>query len=174
MQTQSQSREQTHKRSTHFEIRVQQLLLKRARAPEGYHSLLRSVYSDGYDRETAEAVRQQIVKGDSSWMPPVRFIDHETLGEARGAYDKASGVVFLADDLRPHSWRFWKSWDTILTPGCGRRTPQAMKASYSGVWSSESTSPRKSWPASDKKMIAVPSWWIIRTSRSSFGVSPSS
>jgi hypothetical protein len=104
MQTQSQSRKQTPKQSIPFETRVQQLLLKHAQAPEGYHSLLRLVYGNGYDRKFAEALRLKILKGDHSWMPPVRFVDHKTLREARGAYDKGNGVIFLADDLRENSW----------------------------------------------------------------------
>ncbi len=67
----------------------------------GFHSLMRSVYGDGYDRVQAESFRQQALEGDFSWLPPVQFVDSSTLNGANGAYDAESGVVYLNRDLDP-------------------------------------------------------------------------
>ena len=72
---------------------------KLAGDPEKFHAMMKEVYGEGYDKQAAEQMRQQALKGDYSWLPKVEFVDAATLGGAHGAYDKDSGTVFLSRDL---------------------------------------------------------------------------
>jgi hypothetical protein len=67
----------------------------------GFHAFMASVFGAGYDREAAEALRQRTLAGDSSWLPPIRFVGADTLGGANGAYDREAGVVYLNRALDP-------------------------------------------------------------------------
>lgn len=70
-----------------------------AKDEAAFHQLLETVYGKDYDRAVAEDLRQRALAGDFSWLPPVRFLDAETLGGAHGAYDAESGTVFLNRSL---------------------------------------------------------------------------
>jgi hypothetical protein len=89
--------------SASLEANVQQRLGDRLAAlaedPDRFHQLLRTAFGEGYDAAAGEALRQRALRGDTSWMPPVRLVDAETLGGANGAYDAASGQVLLNREL---------------------------------------------------------------------------
>ncbi|MCB9645986.1 MAG: hypothetical protein H6730_05210 [Deltaproteobacteria bacterium] len=72
---------------------------KLASDPDKFHAMMKEVYGAGYDKNAAEQMRQQALKGDYSWLPKVEFVDGKTLGGAHGAYDKESGTVFLSKEL---------------------------------------------------------------------------
>lgn len=71
----------------------------KAEDKRAFHSLMKKVYGSGYDAKQAEAFRQKALAGDFSWMPPVRYLDNNTLGGAYGAYDQQAGVVYLNKNL---------------------------------------------------------------------------
>jgi hypothetical protein len=66
-----------------------------------FHETMRTVYGEGYDTGKAEQFRQQALKGDFGWLPPVRTVPAETLNGANGAYDAASGTVLINESLDP-------------------------------------------------------------------------
>ncbi|MFB1482720.1 hypothetical protein [Corallococcus sp. RDP092CA] len=66
-----------------------------------FHETMRTVYGEGYDAAKAEQFRQQAVKGDFGWLPPVRTVSAETLKGANGAYDAESGTVLINESLDP-------------------------------------------------------------------------
>ena len=70
-----------------------------AQDPEAFHATMRQVYGAGYDREAAEAMRQQALAGDYSWLPPVVYVGSDVLGGANGAYDAEAGVIYLNESL---------------------------------------------------------------------------
>lgn len=71
----------------------------KAQDPRAFHDLMGQVYGPNYDQGKAEELRQKALAGDFSWMPPVRLVDAETLHGANGAYDAASGTVFINADI---------------------------------------------------------------------------
>ncbi|WP_208752263.1 hypothetical protein [Corallococcus carmarthensis] len=66
-----------------------------------FHETMRTVYGEGYDAGKAEQFRQQALKGDFGWLPPVRTVSAETLNGANGAYDAESGTVLINESLDP-------------------------------------------------------------------------
>jgi hypothetical protein len=66
-----------------------------------FHGTMRAVFGEGYDAAQAEQYRQRALTGDFKWMPPVKWVEPETLGGANGAYDAESGTVFLNRALDP-------------------------------------------------------------------------
>ncbi|MCE9671767.1 DUF4157 domain-containing protein [Myxococcus stipitatus] len=66
-----------------------------------FHETMQTVYGKGYDAAKAEQYRQQALKGDFSWLPPVRTVPAETLKGAHGAYDAESGTVLINASLDP-------------------------------------------------------------------------
>ncbi|MCK6550393.1 DUF4157 domain-containing protein [Myxococcota bacterium] len=70
-----------------------------AEDPAAFHALMREVYGPGYDAAAAEQYRQRALDGDFEWLPKIRLVDASTLGDANGAYDAASGTVFLNRSL---------------------------------------------------------------------------
>ncbi len=65
-----------------------------------FDAFLATVFGPGYDRSEGEALRQRALKGDFSWMPPVQWVDANTLGGANGAFNAEAGVVYLNADLK--------------------------------------------------------------------------
>ncbi|MBN9687812.1 MULTISPECIES: hypothetical protein [unclassified Corallococcus] len=66
-----------------------------------FHQTMRTVYGEGYDAAKAEQFRQQALKGDFGWLPPVRTVPAQTLNGANGAYDAESGTVLINESLDP-------------------------------------------------------------------------
>jgi len=66
-----------------------------------FHETMRMVYGEGHDAAKAEQFRQQALKGDFGWLPPVRTVSAETLNGANGAYDAESGTVLINASLDP-------------------------------------------------------------------------
>ena len=64
-----------------------------------FHALLKQVYGSDYDSTAAEALRQRALRGDFTWLPPVRYIDSTTLGGANGAYNHEDNVIYLNSNL---------------------------------------------------------------------------
>jgi hypothetical protein len=71
-----------------------------AQNKDAFHAMMRTVFGEGYDAGKAEQYRQMALKGDFSFLPPVRFVSRETLGGGNGAYNEAEGVIYLASDLK--------------------------------------------------------------------------
>lgn len=67
----------------------------------GFHDFMKQVFGDNYDVAKAESFRQAALKGDFSWLPPVKFVDSATLNGANGAYDQSTGTVLLNEELSP-------------------------------------------------------------------------
>lgn len=70
-----------------------------AKDPQRFHALMRGVYGDGYDQANAEQLRTQALAGDFSWLPPVKLLPADQLQGALGAYDAASGTVYVNADI---------------------------------------------------------------------------
>ena len=68
---------------------------------KGFHDTMRAVFGPGYDTRKAEQYRQQALKGDFGWLPPVKQVEPEALGGANGAYDSETGTVLLNRTLDP-------------------------------------------------------------------------
>ncbi len=67
---------------------------------EAFHAVLQDTFGDNYDAQAGEAIRQQTLAGDFSWMPEIKFVDAAVLGEAKGAYDSANDRILLSADLK--------------------------------------------------------------------------
>jgi hypothetical protein len=70
-----------------------------AQSKERFHEVMRQVFHQGYDVKTAEQFRQRALRGDYSWLPPVKLVDSQTLQGGKGAYDAEAGVVYLNKNL---------------------------------------------------------------------------
>ncbi|UCF34323.1 MAG: DUF4157 domain-containing protein [Phycisphaerales bacterium] len=70
-----------------------------------FHKFMQQVFGKGYDQAKAEQFRQQALKGDYSWLPPIEFVDSQTLRGANGAYDAEKGVVYINSDLKSNPQR---------------------------------------------------------------------
>jgi len=68
--------------------------------PQKFHQTLKTAFGSTYDKVAAEGLRQRALRGDFSWMPKVKFATRAELSGANGAYDRSSGTVYLAADLR--------------------------------------------------------------------------
>jgi hypothetical protein len=66
-----------------------------------FHATMRAVFGEGYDTAGAEKYRQRALGGDFGWLPPVRWVGPDVLGNANGAYDAESGTVLLNRALDP-------------------------------------------------------------------------
>jgi hypothetical protein len=75
-------------------------LLPVAQDPAAFKNLLSTSFGDAYDSEKAEGIRQKVLRGDMSWLPKVKYVDDASLPSGCGAYDKASGTVYLSERLR--------------------------------------------------------------------------
>jgi hypothetical protein len=84
---------------TKFEGLAQQLLVKEAGDQQHFSAMLEQAFGAGYDRAKAEAIRQQILRGDFTWAPKVRIVGDESLAGARGAYDAKTGTVYLSSSI---------------------------------------------------------------------------
>jgi hypothetical protein len=71
-----------------------------AQDKEAFHALMKQVYGENYDAGKAEQYRQMALKGDYSFLPPVRFVSREELAGGNGAYNSEDGVIYLAEDLK--------------------------------------------------------------------------
>ena len=88
--------------------RVQSNLADAANDPEAFHALLEQSFGKSYDRAEAEAIRQQTLDGDFSWMPKIEVVGAATLqdtsgtqgaGQALGAYDASTDTVYISEEL---------------------------------------------------------------------------
>ncbi|MBX2825492.1 MAG: hypothetical protein KTR33_12235 [Gammaproteobacteria bacterium] len=75
---------------------------------EAFHTLMRQSFGDGYNEEKAEAIRQQTLAGDFSWMPDIKLVNgseltdisgQQTGGVGHGAYSKANDTIYLSREL---------------------------------------------------------------------------
>ncbi|ASJ74847.1 hypothetical protein [Granulosicoccus antarcticus] len=67
---------------------------------EAFHATLQDVFGDNHDTQAGEAIRQQALAGDFSWMPEVRFVDAAVLEGAQGAYDSTNDRILISADLK--------------------------------------------------------------------------
>jgi len=86
----------------------QQRFADSAQNKEEFHALMKKTFGDQYDVSKAEAMRQQTLKGDFSWMPEIQLVDGEQLadlsgtqagGVGKGAYSADRDTVYLSRDL---------------------------------------------------------------------------
>lgn len=66
---------------------------------EAFHATLQDVFGDNHDTQAGEAIRQQALTGDFSWMPEIRFVDAAVLEGAQGAYDSANDRILISAEL---------------------------------------------------------------------------
>lgn len=71
-----------------------------AEDPEGFHSLMQSVYGENYNRGEAESLRQRALANDFGWLPSVQYVDAATLNGGQAAYDTASATIFINRELQ--------------------------------------------------------------------------
>lgn len=71
-----------------------------ARDQTKFHDTMRKIFGKGYDFVKAEAFRQKALKGDFSWLPPIKFASNSDMRGANGAYDAKSGSVYINDKLK--------------------------------------------------------------------------
>ena len=79
-----------------------------AQDSKAFHTLLRESFGDTYDQQAGEALRQQALAGDFSWLPSIVVVDSSVLadqsgtqgaGSGLGAYDAANDRIILSRDL---------------------------------------------------------------------------
>ena len=79
-----------------------------AQNPEAFHALLRESFGDSYDQQAGEALRQQALAGDFSWLPNIEVVDSSVLvdqsgtqgpGSGLAAYDATNDRILLSRDL---------------------------------------------------------------------------
>jgi hypothetical protein len=68
--------------------------------PQKFHAMMREVYGAGYDMAKAEQFRQAALRGDYSWLPPIKFVSGEMLGGGNGCFSAEDGCVYLNADLK--------------------------------------------------------------------------
>lgn len=87
---------------------VQQRFSAQAANKQGFDELLHQAFGDKFDAGKAEAIRQQALAGDFSWMPQVQVVDSQVLadlsgtqaaGVAQGAYVQDSDTIYLSREL---------------------------------------------------------------------------
>ena len=71
-----------------------------AEDPDGFHSLMQSVYGENYNRGEAESLRQRALVNDFGWLPSVEYVDAATLNGGQAAYDTASATIFINRELQ--------------------------------------------------------------------------
>ncbi|MCK5921838.1 MAG: hypothetical protein KAG66_12905 [Methylococcales bacterium] len=47
-----------------------------AEDPDGFHSLMQSVYGENYNQGEAESLRQRALVNDFGWLPDVQYVDN--------------------------------------------------------------------------------------------------
>jgi hypothetical protein len=75
-------------------------LAELAADPRRFAEVLSKAFGPDYDRAAAERLRQQLLAGDTSWMPDVEFASSEQLHGAGGAYATENHTVYLNSDIR--------------------------------------------------------------------------
>jgi hypothetical protein len=86
----------------------QQRFANTASDKAAFHEIMTQTFGDQYDKNAAENIRQQTLKGDFSWMPKVELVDGQQLqdqsgtqtsGKALGAYSQSNDTVYLSKEL---------------------------------------------------------------------------
>ena len=67
---------------------------------DAFHAMLQDAFGDNYDTQAGEAIRQQTLAGDFSWIPEIRFVDEGVLGGAQGAYDSTNDRILIRAGLQ--------------------------------------------------------------------------
>jgi len=87
---------------------AQQTLVPLAKGKVAFDKLLKQSFGDQFDEAKADALRQQILKGDFSWAPKVQLLDSKQLsdtsgthtsGQALGAYSKSENTIYLDREM---------------------------------------------------------------------------
>ena len=87
---------------------MQQNLQSMAGNPEAFHAALTQSFGEHYDKAGAEAIREQTLSGDFSWMPTIKVVDGATLsdqsgtqrsGTALGAYSAETDTIYISAEL---------------------------------------------------------------------------
>jgi len=81
---------------------------KQASDPKAFHDIMKKSFGGKYDKAKAETIRQQVLKGDFSWMPEIKVVDQSTLqdksgqqkgGAGLGAYSKENDTIYISRQL---------------------------------------------------------------------------
>lgn len=94
---------------SHVQEEFQQQFTKLADDSEAFYDLLQDAFGENYDVQAAEAIRQQTLSGDFSWVPTIEFVDGSVLGDGVGAYDSENDRILLNNDF--------KGSDLLFKPG---------------------------------------------------------
>ncbi|MGH1541719.1 MAG: DUF4781 domain-containing protein [Arenicella sp.] len=87
---------------------TQKVLVPLAQDKTAFDNMLKQSFGDQFDAGKAEALRQQILKGDFSWAPKVQLLDSNQLGDTSGmqqpgqgfgAYSKSNDTIYLDREL---------------------------------------------------------------------------
>lgn len=65
-----------------------------------FHSLMAEAFGPQYNASKAEAFRQKALAGDTSFLPPIRYLSDSDLQGGLGAFDKQAGVIYLSENVR--------------------------------------------------------------------------
>lgn len=88
--------------------KFQENLTQLASDPKAFHEAMQKAFGDSYDTTKAEAIRQQVLEGDFSWMPDIQVVDQsvlqdqsgtQTSGTALGAYSKDTDTIYISQQL---------------------------------------------------------------------------
>lgn len=87
---------------------MQNNLSELAEDPKAFHAAMEKSFGSSYDKAQAETIRQQVLKGDFSWMPDIKVVDESALtdqsgqqgaGQAFGAYSKDNDTIYISRQL---------------------------------------------------------------------------
>jgi hypothetical protein len=87
---------------------MQNNLSELADDPKAFHEAMEKSFGGSYDKAKAETIRQQVLKGDFSWMPDIKVVDESVLadqsgqqgaGQAFGAYSKDNDTIYISRQL---------------------------------------------------------------------------
>ncbi|MFK7994295.1 MAG: hypothetical protein AB8B87_09160 [Granulosicoccus sp.] len=87
---------------------MQEDLKQLASDPKAFHEAMRKSFGDSYDQTKAEAIRQQVLNDDFSWMPDIQVVDESVLqdqsgtqsaGGGLGAYSKDNDTIYISRQL---------------------------------------------------------------------------
>ena len=70
-----------------------------AKIKVGFHHTMKQIYGDNYTFDKVECLRLQTLDGKFNWLPPVRYVDSDTLGGANAVYDAESETLLLNSEL---------------------------------------------------------------------------
>ncbi len=59
----------------------------------------RFIHEDSFSKQDAETLRVRAQSDDFSWLPDVKFVGANVLGDANGAFDSDSNTIYITEGL---------------------------------------------------------------------------